>query len=94
MSEMVKKVAQALADEIASPKYAALDSVPGKDTALDLTKGLARAAIAAMRDPTKAMEEAADDLDDWGCPSDPGAGNASALAHWTAMIDEALKETP
>jgi hypothetical protein len=59
-------------------------------TAMD-QHDLVRAVIEAMRVPTDAMEDAADNLDDWGVPSDPGTGNASALAHWTAMIDEALK---
>jgi hypothetical protein len=36
------------------------------------------------------MEAAGDALDDWGVPSDPGTGNATALAHWVAMIDAAL----
>lgn len=62
---------------------------------LPLTEGecekLFRAAIEAVRVPTKAMEDAANALDDWGVPSDPGSGNACALAHWEAMINEALK---
>lgn len=51
---------------------------------------LARMILEAMREPTKDMEEAADDLGDWGVPSDPGAGHACALSHWTAMIDVAI----
>ena len=83
MSEMVERVARAIA--------------AGHDAYLPVEKiapgylADARAAIEAMREPTKAMESAGDELDDWGCPSDPGSGNACALAHWHAMIDEALK---
>jgi hypothetical protein len=41
------------------------------------------------RDSTDAMEEAGEELDDWGVPSDPGTGNASAIAHWEAMWNAA-----
>lgn len=82
MSEMVERVARAIADNI----QAALPA------GVVLDYGYAsRAAIAAMREPTKAMEKAGEELDDWGVSSDPGPGHASALAHWHVMIDEALK---
>lgn len=47
----------------------------------------ARAAIEAMREPTKQMEKA-------GWEMDPGDsdGNTDAKTHWRAMIDAALKE--
>jgi hypothetical protein len=48
--------------------------------------------IKAMREPTSNMEQAGDNLDDWGVPSDPGSGNACALAHWHAMIDAILND--
>lgn len=53
---------------------------------------IARDVLVAIRKPTKEMEAAAEEHDDWGVPSDPGSGNASALTHWVAMIDEALKD--
>jgi hypothetical protein len=83
MSEMVERVSRA----IVAARFAKIH-----DEALGLTDlDVARSAIAAMRVPTKAMEDAGDALDDWGVPSDPGSGNACALAHWEAMIIEALK---
>ena len=52
----------------------------------DNLRDFARAAIEAMREPTKAMENAAykltDDTDRWACHPDDS---------WRAMIDEALK---
>jgi hypothetical protein len=77
MHEMIERVARAIAAEIS--EHADLSKI-----SYELA---AAAAIRSMRDPTKDMEAAGDDLDDWGVPSNPGSGNASALAHWTAMID-------
>lgn len=79
MSEMVERVARALAKE----EGYAYDPLP--------YDARARSAIEAMREPTKAMEKAGEELDDWGVASDPGPGHASALAHWHVMVDEALK---
>lgn len=83
-SEMIERVAKILWEEAGG--------VAAMPTAVKDWHGAARKIIEAIRMPTKAMEQAADDLDDWGVASDPGPGNASALAHWTAMIDEALKD--
>lgn len=80
MSEMIERVAKSICKIAGEPEDCA-----------KFYMGAARAAIEAMHNPTKEMEAAADALDDWGVPSDPGIGNASALAHWHAMIDEALK---
>lgn len=80
MNEMVERVAQAIC---------------GNDNPaniLEIHRHRARAAVVAMREPTEAMEAAGDNLDDWGVPSDPGGGNTSALAHWHAMIDAAIKD--
>jgi hypothetical protein len=81
MNEMIERVAKAIFD--------AMDIADGLDGTV--AEKYARAAIAAMKEPTKAMEAAGDDLDDWGVASDPGPGHASALAHWHVMIDEALR---
>jgi hypothetical protein len=70
MSTMVKRVAQALHQE--------MGTAPFDETA---ALALARAAIAAMREPTQEM------LDAW--LKAPGAIKAG----WQAMIDCALRET-
>ena len=70
MSTMVKRVAQALQQVMASAPF---------DETASFT--LARAAIAAMREPTKEM------LDAW--IRAPGAIKAG----WQAMVDAALEET-
>jgi len=53
--------------------------------------GDARAAIAAMREPTEGMEDAGGRVDDWiedhGICSDENAVTMT----WLAMVDEALK---
>lgn len=92
MSEMIDRLAKAMQQRAREP----LGNIESLEPVLvgslgDAWSCLARAAIAAMREPTAKMEEAGDELDDWGVPSDPGRGNADALAHWTAMINEALK---
>lgn len=85
MTEMIERVALVL-----EPKCRAFGR---GEMPMSVAREFAKAAIEAMRDPTKAMEDAADDLDDWGVPSDPGSGNASALAHWDVMIAVALGDT-
>lgn len=84
MSEMI--------DRVARDVKTALLAKTGGTLPDELFNVIARAAITAMREPTKEMEAAGEDLDDWGVPSDPGSGNASALSHWVAMIDAALKD--
>ncbi len=81
MTEMIERVARVIWERVNLGGTTWEDYAP-----------TAKAAIEAMREPTKEMEEAGDDLDDWGVPSDPGSGNASALAHWHAMIGAALVE--
>ena len=85
MSEMVKKVAQAIENEwIMAADFNDPDrSFPAAE--------MARAAIAAMREPTEAMTISADAL------SIPGADLHDFVAYdcsrplWQAMIDEALR---
>lgn len=77
MSEMLERAAKAVVDAGHNPATA---------------YAIARLVVSSIREPTKDVQEAGDDLDDWGVPSDPGAGNASALAHWTEMIDAILRE--
>ncbi|QIX20746.1 hypothetical protein [Agrobacterium pusense] len=90
MSEMIERVGRAI--HAASEECFTLE-------ACDL---LARAAIEAMREPTKAQLEAAEDIvvgfDDFAC----GDGNIylgipgypqKARDVWSALIDAALKDT-
>lgn len=78
MSEsMIERVARALAEE---------DGDLYEANAV-FWKGMARAAIKAMREPTEAMERAGDI---------PGWDDAVSIGHsadvWRAMIDAALSE--
>lgn len=80
MSEMVERVACAVGDAIEGRE---IDPFLYPE-AFDHYEKIARAAIAAMREPTETM---------W----DHGASNMqwhSATRVWQAMIDEALKSNP
>lgn len=95
MSEMIERGAIAMQERF-KDRIANVVGKPFAETgvelpSMDIWRDYAAAVITAMREPTEAMEDAADALDDWGVPSDPGSGNASAVAHWHAMIEEALK---
>ena len=72
---MIERVAQAMADA---------DDIPGTTH----YEGMARAAIEAMREPTKAMLDAG-----WEAPADVGLDgllSESMRSSWCAMIDAAL----
>ena len=85
-------------------EYPVLDLDPDfDDLPLDHTQGtvddpitqeavlrLARAAIAALREPTKAMILAAEQQRDIG--GDAGPGDLDPTLAWRAMIDAALKD--
>jgi hypothetical protein len=73
MSEKIDEVARAIADNIQS-------ALPD-GTTVDYEYA-ARAAIAAMREPTEAMVKAGNKMTDWAS----GAGDA-----WEVMVDELLK---
>jgi hypothetical protein len=77
MSEMVERIARTLV-----ATHGNLDD-DDSDALADYRED-ARAVIAAMREPTDAMADAAD-----GCTTDE-----SPTAIWQIMIDAALKETP
>lgn len=81
MTEMVERVARALASQRANP-YG--DWKPWVK--------FARAAIAAMREPTEAMVNAAYDSFDWGPPMVGPRDDAMPKPVWQTMIDEAMKE--
>lgn len=97
MSEMIERVAKELHEKLSSQD---IDGHLGAN--FDL-KSVASAAINAMRDPTKAQLEAAEDIvvgyDDFAC----GDGNIylgipgypqKARDVWAALVDAALKEMP
>lgn len=79
MSEMIERVAKAI--------MTANDQSTGIRFSY-LCHDMARAAIEAMREPTRAMVEAAHDKLDWGYPD---GVDANFYVAWEEMIDEALK---
>jgi hypothetical protein len=82
MSEMVNKVARAIADAAGSD-FDRLPATHGPGHGLrNMYMNMARAAIEAMRLPTNAMYAAAND--EFVPPAD-------AAACWLAMIDAALE---
>jgi hypothetical protein len=78
MSEMIKKVSDALSKSFADMKEG-----------VDFDQ-LAKTAIYAMTEPTPDMKAAGDACDDWGSHDRIGHGNAKAAEHWDAMISSAL----
>lgn len=81
--EMVKRVARAI--------HAAMDLTDGLDA--EAAEVYARAAIAAMREPTEKMLNAPLDPSDYafGVTVAGSLHEADAIDIWTAMIDEALR---
>ncbi len=71
MSEMIDRVARSMQDK-GTPSFTCT------------WEDCARAAIEAMREPTKAMALT-------GYPGHAGYGDVEAAATWRKMIDEALK---
>ena len=76
MSEMIERVARAIWEEEFQE--------PVDYHTQEITRDQARAAIEAMRVPTKEMKEA-------GINTGVGLGPITSAAIWQAMIDEALK---
>lgn len=78
MNEIVERLAQIIHD--GRRTYKSSDEV-------------ARSVIAAMREPTEAMVDAADDTDALCWSLEPGEGLDAVIwsVAWKAMIDEALK---
>lgn len=85
VSEMVERVARAI-NETANKRLNAFF------VDRNMAFALARAAIAAMREPTAAMEEAADNCSALMWSPEPGEGldEVGWDVAWRAMIDEAL----
>ncbi|MEJ1176084.1 hypothetical protein WA845_17685 [Agrobacterium sp. CMT1] len=99
MSEMIERVARAIASTPPNERTEYRDSGPVIVRDFERT---ARAAIEAMREPTEAQLEAAEEIvvgfDDFAC----GDGNIylgipgypqKARDVWAALVDAALKET-
>lgn len=78
MSEMVERVARAIAGEAFAESHEG-----DAESEWQKVKHLARAAIEALREPTEEMEWLGDDA------HDPHVRNASEI--WQTMIDAALK---
>ena len=88
MSEMVERVARAIADAVYDAIKAALFETRENYVDQNWPKFAtdARAAIAAMREPTEAMAARGYDMYDPEHDSGPGPDE-----FWRAMIDEALR---
>jgi hypothetical protein len=86
MSEMVERVAKAMAETLLqdTPPTPPVDWYALTEEVADEYRAAARAAIEAMREPTKAMEDGARGLGAYH-----GGGSADVV--WVSMIDMALK---
>lgn len=82
MSEMVKLVARAIHRVYGSGEPSELDMADAREEA--------RAAIEAMREPTREMLDASYDAVD--AVIDDGNRGQAASGAWQAMIDEALRD--
>jgi hypothetical protein len=92
MSEMIERVARAIcAKMFENPKfYCGLDPIPiAVERGWRDFVGEARAAIEAMREPTKAMSARADAIESRGVDDEPI--NPDADHAYRAMVDEALR---
>jgi hypothetical protein len=90
--DMVERVARVVANEAFPENHGIHD-----DAEKGFATRIARAAIAAMREPTVAMRDApysdAADMDIyWGYNADGRPGSSDDV--WRIMIDAALGETP
>ena len=88
-SDMVEQVARAICAKVDCDYDGILDS------AKEEYRSLARAVIAAMRDPTDKMNATGvSKAFGIGLDGPDGVGPSDAAAIFTAMIDAALEETP
>ena len=95
MNEMIERAAQAILESRSfyggDPKKTAWVA-RGNSDRQDEARNLARAAIAAMREPSKAMVRKAEFTSDMNMMDCPTIGWECATKLWQAMIDAALKE--
>ena len=94
--DMVEKVTEALRAAVAGKDYVWHDSNPGDrsvaiDGVVDI-RDLARAAIAALREPTPEMVEAGGETRPCSWREDVGRDDEAAETAYQAMIDAALEE--
>ena len=85
---MVERVARALALPSGAFPY---ERIAQNKEAKDALFDMARAAIAAMREPTGAMVDAADNVRIVGADLHDFTAYGCATPVWQAMIDEALR---
>lgn len=94
MSEMIDKVAavleQCFKDRIAAHASAAFDSTGVVSPKPEVWQAYARAAVLAMRKPTKAMVES-NDAAAYVANDEYNIGPGHLWNVWITMIDEALK---
>lgn len=88
MSEMVERVAKA----IHNSEYNGDGNFHWREETADIYRRAARAALTAMREPTKAMVEAG--LYDEDAFNLLGVGESALRSAFTRMIDAALAEKP
>ena len=89
MSEIIERVARAICASLDEDPDAA--DTPYEIRGWRLHQSTARAAIAAMREPTEAMIGAGGDIIWTRVNNDQNGINAHAIEAWCAMIDEALR---
>jgi len=90
MEDMVKRVARAIYDNLPNENYA--EPLPSEGEFSPAIIECARAAIAAMREPTDKMLDACDDFDIyWGYRADGRPGGLDDC--WRAMVGAALGES-
>jgi hypothetical protein len=89
--DMVERVARAMCLDLGVPPDNWTEDEAGVPVfAWQLEAGTARAAIAAMREPTEAMIEAGE----VACGSSYGVGPWECRTSFTAMIDASLEPSP
>ena len=92
MTDMIERVAKAMAENDSGPMDSALFAIHWREFGEDYIDS-ARTAIAAMREPTDEMNDAgADKCDGGGCAEESCQFGFMGKI-WTAMIDAALEET-
>ncbi len=90
--ELVERVAAAVWKAWRGPEELGAAWPDVSERSRRIGRAMALAAIAAMREPSEAMLDAARDWS--GAKYGKPIGDDAAIGCWQAMIDEALKEPP